>query len=319
MVMRCVRCPRPRRPLRRLSGLLACSAWLAAASWPGGDLQAAPLAGVGHVVLISVDGLRPDVALRADMPRLRSLLREGAFSFWARTTAMSVTLPSHTSMLTGVEPDRHQIQWNRDLPLRTPVYPAFPTVMELATRAGLSTAMAAGKSKFSTLDKPGTIGSVFLPATADSFVDDAVVADHAVQMIRESRPSLLFIQFPGVDIAGHTKGWGSPEQLAAAARIDAQLGRLLNALEAAQIRASTVVLVSADHGGAGRNHGPDDARSRHIPWILAGPGVKQGYDLTQDRRLEIRTEDTAATVCLLLGLHCGQIDGVAVKAALLSP
>ena len=54
------------------------------------------------VLLFSIDGLRPDVALRADAPSVRGLMREGAFTFWAQTTALSVTLPSHTSMLTGV-------------------------------------------------------------------------------------------------------------------------------------------------------------------------------------------------------------------------
>ena len=60
-----------------------------------------PIPAIEHVVLISVDGLRPDLALRANMPSLRGMLREGAYTFWAQTVAVAITLPAHTSMLTG--------------------------------------------------------------------------------------------------------------------------------------------------------------------------------------------------------------------------
>ena len=131
--------------------------------------------GVAHVVVISIDGLRPDLALRADMPNLRSLMAAGAFTFWAKTTALSVTLPSHTSMITGFVPEKHGVNWNSDLPSRKGVYPKEPTVLELATRAGLVTAMVAGKSKFATLNRPGTITHVFVPETPGSSVDDETV------------------------------------------------------------------------------------------------------------------------------------------------
>jgi predicted AlkP superfamily pyrophosphatase or phosphodiesterase len=301
-----------------LRALLAAACLFAAGAVPVPAADAAPrTARVEHVVLVSMDGLRPDVALRADMKNLRSLMDAGAFSFWARTTAVSVTLPSHTSMVTGVPPDEHEIEWNRDMPFSSPVYPSYPTVMELATRAGKTSAMAAGKSKFSVLNKPGTIAQVFVPT--QNYIDDATVGDHAVEMIARARPTLLFVHLPGVDIAGHTVGWGSPAQLRAAEGVDAQLGRILAALDAAGIRGSTAVLVSADHGGAGLTHGADDPRSRHIPWILSGPGVRRGFDLTRKRDLEIHTEDSAATICYLLGLDCGNITGRPVLAAFEKP
>jgi predicted AlkP superfamily pyrophosphatase or phosphodiesterase len=300
--------------VRRVSLLLA-AVLLGAAFDTNAALRG--VAGVEHVALISIDGLRPDLALRASMPNLRSLMAAGAFSFWAKTTAVSVTLPSHTSMLTGVTPDKHGIVWNSDLPFTRTVYPSYPTVLELATSAGWVTAMAAGKSKFATLNKPGTISHVFVPAAPDSSVDDEVVADHAVAMLAQFKPVILFVHFPGVDRWGHEKGWGSDEQIAAIGRADVQLGRILAALDSAGLRATTAILISADHGGAGRNHGPDDARSRHIPWILSGPGVRRNFDLTRIENLEIRTEDTAATVCYLLGLTpASAIDGKPVLAAL---
>src|SRR5271163_2504519 len=113
-----------------------------------------PVPAITHIVIISIDGCRPDALLRADTPVIHGLLPHASFTFWARTTVESITLPSHTSMLTGVVPNKHTIQWNMELPLEHPVYPAYPTLFQLAKQAGYTTAMAAGKSKFATLAVP---------------------------------------------------------------------------------------------------------------------------------------------------------------------
>ena len=273
-----------------------------------------PLPAIEHVVLISIDGLRPDRALLADMPTLRSMLKNGTYTFWAKTTAVAVTLPSHTSMLTGVIPYKHGIEWNHDLPLSEPVYPAVPTIFEMAVKSGYTTALIAGKSKFSALNKPGTVTYPVIPSAAG--VSNEQVIDAAVKVIEAHKPDLIFIHFPDVDSTGHGKGWGSAEQLASIEKTDTQLAKVFAALDHVGIREKTFVLVTADHGGAGRSHGADDPRSRHIPWIVVGPGVRKNFDLTSFAALEVRTEDTCATACYLLGLpQRPYFDGHPVMAA----
>lgn len=265
-----------------------------------------PLPAVEHVLIISVDGLRSDRALLADMPVLRSLLKRGAYTFWARTTPSAITLPSHTSMLTGVTTKKHGVEWNRDLPFSQEVYPNVPTVFEMATGAGYTTALIAGKSKFSALNKPGTVTYGVVPKAGipkGERLTNAEVTEEAAKIIEAHKPGLIFVHYPDVDGVGHARGWGSPEQLAMIESTDAELGKLFEALKRAQMMENTMVILSSDHGGAGLGHGPDDARSRHIPWIIAGPGVRRGYDLTQLDKLEVNTEDTAVTACWLLGLR----------------
>src|SRR5258708_26304566 len=82
----------------------------------------APTTAPARVLIVSIDGCRPDMLLRANTPNVHQLMKEGAFSFWARTTPLAITLPSHTSMLTGVIPRNHGVEWNKDLPLSHPVY-----------------------------------------------------------------------------------------------------------------------------------------------------------------------------------------------------
>jgi len=273
-----------------------------------------PIPAIEHVVLISIDGLRPDCALLANTPTLHAMLRDGTYTFWASTTAVALTLPSHTSMVTGVKPNKHGIHWNADLPLKEPLYPRVPTVMEMATKAGYVTAMIAGKSKFNVLNKPGTITHVHVASEADGNNEEVTAA--AVKIIEEDRPALTFIHFPDVDSVGHAKGWGSPEQLAAIEKTDAQVGQIFAALDRTGIRGSTFVLLTSDHGGAGFTHGADDPRSRHIPWIVVGPGVRKNFDLTRIESLEVRTEDTGATACWVLGLaQQPYFDGKPVFAA----
>lgn len=268
-----------------------------------------------RMLIISIDGLRPDLMIRARTPYLREMLEAGSFSFWARTTPHSITLPSHVSMLTGAIPRRHEIEWNKDLPLSEPVYPAVPTLFEVAKKAGYSTAMAAGKSKFDALNKPGSIDWCYLPAEAKC--EDADVAQAATEMIVKHRPQVMFVHLPSVDNVGHAKGWGTPEQLAAVEVADGVVGSLLRALAENQLRAQTTVIVTADHGGAGRTHLADDPRARHIPWIITGPGVRKNLDLTTFPDLVINTEDTFATTCAVLGLPLDkQLDGKPVTQAM---
>ena len=55
------------------------------------------------------------------------------------------------------------------------------------------------------------------------------------------------------------------------------------------IRGQTVVFMSADHGGKGKSHGEPTMDEIEIPFIIAGPGIRKGYEL----RWPVNTYDTA--------------------------
>jgi predicted AlkP superfamily pyrophosphatase or phosphodiesterase len=253
-----------------------------------------------RVLIISVDGLRPDLLFQASAPNIHSLLPDSTYTFWALTVPdpYVYTLPSHVSMLTGVNPDRHGATWNEYI---EDSYPEVPTIFDLAKAAGRSTAMATGKMKFIVFARPGSLDWKYLPP--DEPVDDVKdVAAHAVAMLRDHRPDLLFVHFAGVDTVGHASGWGSKDQLAAVEHADQAVGLILKALHELKLEEDTLLIVSADHGGAGLTHGGEDPRSRTIPWIGRGPGLRAGYDLTRHVGATIKTYDTFATACVGLNL-----------------
>ena len=77
-----------------------------------GQEKATPL-----LVLISVDGLRPDYIAAADqhggkVPTLKRFLKEGAYAEGVTRVVSTVTYPSHTTLMTGVWPAKHGIWAN---------------------------------------------------------------------------------------------------------------------------------------------------------------------------------------------------------------
>src|SRR5262249_60432811 len=69
------------------------------------------------LLMISIDGLRPDYVTAADthglkIPNLRRFLKEGAFADGVPGVIPTVTYPSHTTLITGVSPAKHGILGN---------------------------------------------------------------------------------------------------------------------------------------------------------------------------------------------------------------
>jgi len=97
---------------------------------------------------------------------------------------------------------------------------------------------------------------------------------------------------------------------------DEALRALVVAADAAYGRGNYSLLVTADHGGHGYDHGSNDPRDVMIPWIAWGQGVSAG--LLQD--VPIQTFDTAPTVLWLLGLEKpNEWDGIPIIKAFLPP
>ena len=92
------------------------------------------------------------------MPAFHAMARQGARTWEAYTTIPPLTLPSHTSMLTGVGVQKHQVTWNGYDPTKGPL--AVPTIFSLAKARGLKTAMFVGKEKLKHLELPGSLDEI---------------------------------------------------------------------------------------------------------------------------------------------------------------
>lgn len=258
-----------------------------------------------HVIVISIDGLRADAIERAGAETLERLMREGAYSLEAKTIMPSITLPSHTSMLTGTTPDMHGVLWNDERVEEMGVVHT-PTIFAVAHDAGYRTAAFFSKPKFQHLMAPGTLTYGQAP-DGDGRWYAGYTAESVERYLDDHRPNLLFVHFGEPDYAGHTIGWGSFVYRWAVRRADGAVERVLRKANDAYGEGNYTVIVTADHGGHGRTHGTKDPRDTTIPWIAWGKGVKAGTVLPEG----IHTFDTAATALRLLGLslppeHAGE-------------
>jgi predicted AlkP superfamily pyrophosphatase or phosphodiesterase len=264
-------------------------------SAPPAPVAAAPVAPTPvprRVVIISEDGLRPDALSPELTPRHVALIHEGARAKDAETIPESDTLPSHASMLSGVGAHEHGLWWNSYQAQRGYIH--VPTIFSVAHDKGLSTAMFVGKPKLRHIAIPGTVDHFERP----SYLCGGV-AKRAGEYFAASKPDLMFVHFSDPDEYGHSHGWLSPEYMRAVHGSDRCLATLLSAIDASGLADSTLVIVTADHGGHGKKHSDGHvAVDREIPWIVRGPGVGHGVILDET----VETVDTAATTLAALGL-----------------
>jgi len=246
---------------------------------------------IEHVVIISIDGLRPDALDQANTPVLDNLRTVGAYHPAAQAVLPSVTLVNHASMLGGMSPEKHGINWNLYDPDMGKVN--GPTLFTVARDRGVTTAMVVGKPKLEHLVLPGSVDNYLYAG----FLDIQVI-NQAVGVIEAGLPDILFVHLPDVDSAGHATGWMSSGQLLAISHTDGLIGQVVDTLRTGQYLESTLLIITSDHGGVGQAHGGDSPEEMTIPWLAVGPGVLPGLTLVDD----IVMFDTAATTLYALDI-----------------
>ena len=263
-------------------------------------LAANPPRSVKHVFIISFDQGNPELIRTNDLPTFHQMVKEGAHAQEAYTIVPPLTLPSHTSMLTGVGIQKHQITWNNYVP--TNGFVKVPTIFSLAKQRGLKTAMFVGKEKFKHLEVPGTIDELVWPQPDD---DAKSVAKAFATEFAKTKPNLTFIHFRDPDTVGHATGAYSQEKIKALKDCDEALATIKDAVTAAGVLKDSVFILTADHGshdsktkegkivGSHSDARPEDVL---IPWVVWGKGVKKDFTVTAP----VMQYDTAATAIWLL-------------------
>ena len=296
------------RPGPRSAGLLTaalCAAALAAA---------APTAERPPIVLLTLDTTRDDCVGGAGSgtPNLERLAARGT-RFARALSPAPLTLPAHSSLLTGLDPPRHGVRDNGvgalpgDLPtlatvLRARGYStaAFVSSRVLDRRFGLHRGFETYDDRM-TAEQTGEQG---YPER-----DAAAVTESALRWLAGRRsPYFLWVHYydphapyvaPGSDAAA-PPGTRYRDEIR---HVDAQVGRLLAGLPGPVER--TIVAAVGDHGEMLGEHGERDhgvflyRGSLDVPLILGGPGVPRG------RRVEktVPTRALAATLLRLSGLE----------------
>lgn len=239
----------------------------------------------GQVLAISVDALNPRALTRLGrdrLPHLWRLLDEGAGTLNARSQyELTLTLPNHTSMVTGRRIDArrggHGVTWNDDRPGTTvqgAAGHAVSSVFGVVHDAGGSTAIFSTKTKLSLFNRSwdGDIDRSTIREEQDLSLVRAARAD----LVNRER-TLTFLHLGLPDQIGHAQGFMSPAYLRAVERVDDLVGRMLRAIDNHPGLSDVVVVLTADHGGQGASHSdPTRVANYRVPFVVWGPGVQHG-------------------------------------------
>jgi len=237
------------------------------------------------VVVISLDGFPAwtfeDPTLPT--PTLRRLAREGAIARRMKISNPAVTWPNHTSMVTGVQPDKHGVLYNgilvRGGPDRPPKVEPWrdkaemvrvPTVYDLAYKAGLTTAQVdwvaiqnPGTITWEFAERPNVKGAIEKEMVAaglltekdvegfsrnNSIWRDQVWTNAAIHILQKHRPNLLLFHLLNLDATHHRYGPKTSAGYTAQAYIDACVQQVLDALKSSGLLERSTILVVSDHG-----------------------------------------------------------------------
>lgn len=246
-----------------------------------------------HVIVISMDALSQDnwQAVK-DLPNLSRLIKDGVYSTELKSVFPTLTYVAHTTMVTGVYPDKHGIVHNNPLQPFVPETEQdwywyqrdikVPTIYQLAEEKGLKTAgllwPVTGKANIRyNLPEIKAVRSEnqaikvfkngnplfcaglelklgkYRKGTQQPYLDD-FTTKAAINTIKRKKPNLLLIHLIDLDDAKHSFRTDSKEVQAAIERMDKRLGEIIKAVEDTGISQETTYIVIGDHGQFNVDH-----------------------------------------------------------------
>lgn len=255
-----------------------CVSACAADSPRGTPVQTEP--GRPKLLLIGIDGVRPDVMADVATPNLDALAGDGLLISDVRTTSPSLSGPAWSSMLTGVWPEKHGVTNNDFTGKRYERFPDFLTRIE-QLRPDLSTVVIADWLPLVRADEGVSTVSdaVDLKHPLDGYElgwveADARVAALAADVLTESNPDVLFVYLGNPDETSHEHESIGEEYRAAIELADRHVGQIVAALKArvAFEDENWLILCSTDHGRrADGGHGGDSPEEM-TTFVLASGG-----------------------------------------------
>ena len=233
------------------------------------------------VLIIGIDGVRPDCLEAAKTPHLDFLRKNGAYSNRAyaggelgeATQQPTVSGPGWVSITSGVWVNIHGVSNNKFTGYNKDKAPHFfKRIKEQNEKLYLSSI-----SQWHPINN-----NILIPSAKADFIlnpmdNGKYVRNFTLKHIREKNPDVLFVHFDDVDHAGHAHGYGTDKEkyMKSIEETDEHIGFIIRELQSRQGE-DWLVIVTTDHGGIRKGHGGQTKDEREIFMIVHGGNVKAG-------------------------------------------
>ncbi len=249
---------------------------------------------INKVLIIGVDGCRPDALLAAHTPNMDALWETGAYSFHARTDEISSSGPAWSAMLTGVWHQKHKVLNNDNEDPDLEHYPHFYHRIR-EEKPDMKTYSVANWGPIHKILQEGDA------TYKTSLLNDARVSKKVASLLKKKEVDVMFVQLDEVDGAGHSHDYSvdSPKYLAAIEKVDREVGRMVSSLEKRPDFAEEnwLIILSADHGGSNFGHGKNIPEHTTVFFIAAGKSAVKG-----EIEEEVGVVDVAVTALYHMGI-----------------
>ncbi len=219
------------------------------------------------VILILVDGMRSDAVEKCGHPFIEEVKKNSYFKMDAQTVMPSITLPCHMSLFHSVPPERHGTMTNIYVPQARPVKGIF----DMLTDHGKTCASVYNWEELRDLGRPGSIQYSFFINEYRYPRTDEIVTEKAMEYVDNYSPDFLFVYLGVTDTKGHDYGWMSDEYMKSVYSAWNCIERMVD-----RWKEEYTFIITADHGGHGRNHGENILEDMTIPIIITDVEVSNG-------------------------------------------
>ncbi len=224
------------------------------------------------LLILGIDGCRPDALLKCEAPNLRALADSGQFTWWALSRPPTKSGPCWSSIFTGVWNDKHGVTDNNFTNQRFELFPMLFKRLKDADPSftsgwfvywpGLNDAMPHGAD-----------------VKAGDWSDENTLL-RSVELLGDGDPDALFVQLGVIDAVGHSAGFDPDraEYLDSIEETDGRVGEVLAAMKArpGYRNEHWRIIALSDHGGLGTHHGGSTIEEMRTFFIVAGDGVPRG-------------------------------------------
>lgn len=262
------------------------------------------------VLVIGIDGMRPDAMEIAETPNINRLYKDGAGIYLkGYNEDLTFSGPNWSTIINGVHHDKHGVIRNSFDGHDFSEFPNFLRRLKDFNPNLFTASFIAWDPLLNNFSKQdGTADGVdmlFHYEGGESYEteNDELLTQTLVELLREGNPDAIFIRIGELDGAGHMNGFSPhvPAYMNQVKKTDSYVGRILDALHERpgvdDGSENWLIIFTTDHGGIGTGHSGNYFRQRLIPFIVSGNSV-----IPESSNIRPRNVDVVRTALTFMGV-----------------